>query len=88
MHVLVMASQKGGAGKTTLAFHLEPLGYARRLSVLPGISGPWQVAGRSQLGGVQMLDLDLDYVENWSVATDLDLLVKTVIVVLACRGAS
>jgi lipopolysaccharide/colanic/teichoic acid biosynthesis glycosyltransferase len=67
---------------------MEPLGYARRLSVLPGISGPWQVAGRSELGGVQMLDLDLDYVENWSVATDLDLLARTVVVVLACRGAS
>jgi len=67
---------------------LEPLGYARRLSVLPGISGPWQLAGRSQLGGGEMLDLDLDYVQNWTIATDLDLLARTVVVVLACRGAS
>jgi lipopolysaccharide/colanic/teichoic acid biosynthesis glycosyltransferase len=63
-------------------------GYARRLSVLPGLSGPWQVAGRNNLDGGQMLDLDLDYVENWTVATDIELLVKTLAVVVACRGAS
>ncbi len=67
--------------------NLEPEGYARRLSVLPGLSGPWQVAGRSNLNGGQMLDLDLDYVENWTVKTDLVILIKTVIVVLACKGA-
>ena len=66
---------------------LEPEGYARRLSVLPGLSGPWQVAGRSNIGGGQMLDLDLDYIENWSIALDLEILVKTFFVVLACRGA-
>jgi lipopolysaccharide/colanic/teichoic acid biosynthesis glycosyltransferase len=67
---------------------LEPEGFARRLSVLPGLSGPWQVAGRSNLHGGQMLDLDLDYVENWSIATDLDLIARTVSVVLSGRGAS
>jgi lipopolysaccharide/colanic/teichoic acid biosynthesis glycosyltransferase len=67
---------------------LEPEGYAQRLSVRPGLSGPWQVAGRSELDSGQMLDLDLDYVENWSVATDVELIVKTVAVVLSCRGAS
>ena len=67
---------------------LEPEGFARRLSVLPGLSGPWQVAGRNHLDGVQMLDLDLDYVENWSIATDVKMLVQTVQVVLTARGAS
>jgi lipopolysaccharide/colanic/teichoic acid biosynthesis glycosyltransferase len=67
---------------------LDAEGYARRLTVLPGLTGPWQVAGRSELDGEQMLDLDLDYVENWSIALDLKLLVKTIGVVLACRGAS
>jgi lipopolysaccharide/colanic/teichoic acid biosynthesis glycosyltransferase len=66
---------------------LEPDGYARRLSVLPGLSGPWQVAGRSHIGGGKMLDLDLDYVENWSVGTDLKILLKTIVVVLHCQGA-
>ena len=67
---------------------LDPEGYARRLSVMPGISGPWQVSGRSDLDGFKMLDLDIDYVENWSVAIDLEILIKTIGVVLACRGAS
>jgi lipopolysaccharide/colanic/teichoic acid biosynthesis glycosyltransferase len=66
----------------------EPEGYARRLSVLPGLSGPWQVAGRSELDSGRMLDLDLEYVENWSIQTDIDLLIKTVSVVLSGRGAS
>jgi lipopolysaccharide/colanic/teichoic acid biosynthesis glycosyltransferase len=66
---------------------LEPEGYYRRLSVLPGLSGPWQVAGRSNLDGGRMLDLDMDYVENWSVVMDLTLLFKTVNVVLRCKGA-
>jgi lipopolysaccharide/colanic/teichoic acid biosynthesis glycosyltransferase len=67
---------------------LEAEGYARRLSVLPGLSGPWQVSGRNELDGSQMLDLDLDYVKNWSIARDLEILIKTIGVVLACRGAS
>jgi lipopolysaccharide/colanic/teichoic acid biosynthesis glycosyltransferase len=67
---------------------LDPQGYAQRLAVRPGLSGPWQVAGRNELDGGQMLDLDLDYVESWSVVTDIDLIVKTVAVVLSCRGAS
>jgi lipopolysaccharide/colanic/teichoic acid biosynthesis glycosyltransferase len=67
---------------------VEPEGYAQRLSVRPGLSGPWQVAGRSELDSGRMLDLDLDYIENWSVATDVGLIVKTVAVVLSCRGAS
>ena len=66
----------------------DPGGYARRLTVMPGLSGPWQVSGRSDLDGGRMLDLDLDYVENWSIATDLNLLFRTVAVVLSGRGAS
>jgi exopolysaccharide biosynthesis polyprenyl glycosylphosphotransferase len=66
---------------------LTPEGYRGRLSVRPGLSGPWQVAGRSNLDGGQMIDLDLDYVENWSIALDLEILGKTIVVVLACRGA-
>jgi len=66
---------------------LEPEGYARRLSVVPGVTGPWQVGGRSETDGGQMLRLDLEYVERWSVATDLKILLRTVVVVLAGRGA-
>jgi lipopolysaccharide/colanic/teichoic acid biosynthesis glycosyltransferase len=65
----------------------EPEGYVRRLAVRPGISGPWQVSGRSDLDGCQMLRLDLDYVENWTVGRDIEILLKTVTVVVAARGA-
>jgi lipopolysaccharide/colanic/teichoic acid biosynthesis glycosyltransferase len=66
---------------------LDPEGYLRRLSVVPGITGPWQVGGRSNVDSGRMIRLDLDYVENWSVVTDLAILVKTVAVVLRGRGA-
>jgi lipopolysaccharide/colanic/teichoic acid biosynthesis glycosyltransferase len=66
---------------------LDPEGYLRRLSVVPGITGPWQVGGRSNVDSGRMIRLDLNYVENWSVATDLAILVKTVAVVLRGRGA-
>jgi lipopolysaccharide/colanic/teichoic acid biosynthesis glycosyltransferase len=66
---------------------LDPEGYLRRLSAVPGITGPWQVGGRSNVDSGRMIRLDLDYVENWSVATDLAILVKTVAVVLRGRGA-
>ncbi len=66
---------------------LDPEGYKRRLSVVPGVTGPWQVAGRSELDSEDMLRLDLDYVEQWTVRTDLAILVKTIRVVLAGKGA-
>jgi lipopolysaccharide/colanic/teichoic acid biosynthesis glycosyltransferase len=66
---------------------VDPEGYVRRLTVLPGVTGPWQVGGRSDVDCARMLELDLDYVDRWSVATDLGILFKTVLVVLAGRGA-
>ncbi len=62
-------------------------GYMRRLSVLPGITGPWQVGGRSELDSLGMLRLDLDYVTRWSIGFDLNILRKTVGVVLVGKGA-
>jgi lipopolysaccharide/colanic/teichoic acid biosynthesis glycosyltransferase len=66
----------------------DPDGYARRLTVTPGLTGPWQVGGRSDLDHFRMIRLDLDYVENWSIATDMAILFKTVGVVLDGKGAS
>ena len=66
---------------------LDPEGYARRLSAMPGITGPWQVGGRSDVDSGRMIRLDLDYVEGWSIGLDVTILVKTVGVVLARRGA-
>ena len=63
-------------------------GYMQRLSVSPGITGPWQVGGRSEVDGDGMLKLDLDYVNHWSFQSDIAILRKTVRVVLAGTGAS
>lgn len=60
---------------------------ARRLVVRPGITGPWQVSGRSDLDWEETVRLDLYYVENWSLADDLLLLAKTVRAVLSKKGA-
>ena len=66
---------------------LDPAGFARRLATRPGITGPWQVGGRSEVDSQRMIQLDLDYVDRWSVVTDLKILARTVSVVLAGRGA-
>lgn len=58
-----------------------------RLDVLPGITGLWQVCGRSELFWEEMVRLDLHYVEHWSVRLDLKILAHTLPVVLAARGA-
>ncbi|NGO71978.1 exopolysaccharide biosynthesis polyprenyl glycosylphosphotransferase [Streptomyces sp. SB3404] len=59
----------------------------RRLQVKPGMTGPWQVGGRSELSWDETLALDLRYADNWSLTTDLDLLARTVRAVLDGRGA-
>ena len=66
---------------------LDPIGYTRRLSVIPGVTGPWQVGGRSDADFDTMMSLDLDYVENRSMALDLRILFRTIWVVLARSGA-
>jgi exopolysaccharide biosynthesis polyprenyl glycosylphosphotransferase len=60
---------------------------ARRLLVKPGITGLWQVSGRSDLSWEQTVRLDLRYVENWTLALDALILVKTVRAVLSGGGA-
>ncbi|WP_435011799.1 sugar transferase (plasmid) [Tundrisphaera lichenicola] len=62
-------------------------GYSRRLTVVPGITGPWQVSGRSDIDSQQMLGLDLNYVTNWTLAVDLQILIKTISVVIVGKGA-
>jgi lipopolysaccharide/colanic/teichoic acid biosynthesis glycosyltransferase len=59
----------------------------RRLLVRPGMTGLWQVSGRSQLSWDETVRLDLYYVDNWSMMTDLVIMAKTVKAVLASRGA-
>jgi lipopolysaccharide/colanic/teichoic acid biosynthesis glycosyltransferase len=59
----------------------------RRLVVKPGITGLWQVSGRSDLSWDESVRLDLLYVENWSLALDITIMLKTVLAVLRRRGA-
>lgn len=59
----------------------------RRLNVRPGITGLWQVSGRSDLSWEDTVRLDLYYVDNWSLIQDLLILARTVSAVFSSRGA-
>ena len=59
----------------------------RRLLVRPGMTGLWQVSGRSELSWNEAVRLDLYYVDNWSMVTDLVIMAKTMRAVLASSGA-
>ena len=59
----------------------------RRLLVKPGITGLWQVSGRSDTGYGQRVELDAAYVSNWSLTGDVRILFRTVIVVIKQKGA-
>lgn len=61
--------------------------YSTRLLVKPGITGPWQVSGRSDLSQEQSEFLDVSYIENWSITGDLAILAKTVMVVFRGTGS-
>jgi lipopolysaccharide/colanic/teichoic acid biosynthesis glycosyltransferase len=66
---------------------LDPEGYACRLWVMPGLTGPWQIGGRKEVDYARMIELDRHYVEHWSLLGDLVILLRTFVVVLAGRGA-
>ena len=61
--------------------------FRRRLSVKPGLTGLWQVSGRSDLHVEEAVRLDLSYVENWSPVQDLAIIARTVMTVLRGDGA-
>jgi lipopolysaccharide/colanic/teichoic acid biosynthesis glycosyltransferase len=58
-----------------------------RLRAMPGITGLWQVSGRAEVPFEDMVRLDLHYIRNWSLAWDLEILIRTVPAVLSNRGA-
>ncbi|WP_310795041.1 sugar transferase [Neotabrizicola shimadae] len=58
-----------------------------RLAVLPGITGPWQVSGRAEIGFDEMVELDLDYARNPRLTVDLRCLLQTFSAVISGRGA-
>jgi lipopolysaccharide/colanic/teichoic acid biosynthesis glycosyltransferase len=59
----------------------------RRLLVKPGITGPWQVGGRSELSWDESVALDVGYVENWTLLGDIAIVLRTLLFVVATRGA-
>ncbi len=61
--------------------------HRRRLAVAPGITGLWQVSGRSDLTFDEMVLLDLYYIENWSLFLDFKILLRTIPQVVFARGA-
>ncbi|MFL5343939.1 MAG: exopolysaccharide biosynthesis polyisoprenyl-phosphate hexose-1-phosphate transferase EpsZ [Hyalangium sp.] len=60
----------------------------RRLSVRPGLTCIWQVSGRNQISFEEWMYLDMQYIDNWTLLTDLGLILKTVPVVITGSGAS
>jgi lipopolysaccharide/colanic/teichoic acid biosynthesis glycosyltransferase len=58
-----------------------------RLAVLPGITGPWQVSGRAEIGFDAMVEMDLAYARRPSLRADLTFLARTLSAVVSGRGA-
>src|SRR5450432_13149 len=87
--VNVLFGQMSLVGPRPLPATVEQAGYdvSRRLLVRPGMTGLWQVSGRSDLSWEESVRLDLYYVENWSPAVDLMILWKTARAVLRGSGA-
>jgi exopolysaccharide biosynthesis polyprenyl glycosylphosphotransferase len=59
----------------------------RRLRVLPGITGLWQVSGRASLSYEEMIELDIYYIENWSLGMDINILLSTIPAIFTKKGA-
>ena len=57
------------------------------METLPGITGLWQVSGRSELGFSEQVLMDIMYIENWSLGLDLRIMLRTVPTVLSGKGA-
>jgi lipopolysaccharide/colanic/teichoic acid biosynthesis glycosyltransferase len=69
------------------AAHYEPWHLRRILATKPGITGLWQVEGRSRVSFSEMVRMDLRYIRNCSLMLDFKILLRTVAVVLRCDGA-
>ena len=87
----VLRGQMSLVGPRPLIFRetaaLEERWHLRRLELRPGITGPWQVYGRSDSPFQEMVRFDYQYVAGWSLARDIEILLETVPAVLSGRGA-
>jgi lipopolysaccharide/colanic/teichoic acid biosynthesis glycosyltransferase len=61
--------------------------FAKRVTLMPGVTGLWQVSGRSDVAFEDMLHLDIDYIENWSLWLDLWIIWQTILVIFTGKGA-
>jgi lipopolysaccharide/colanic/teichoic acid biosynthesis glycosyltransferase len=61
--------------------------HRKRYHVLPGITGLWQISGRSNLTFDDLVRLDFYYIENWSIWLDISILIKTPLAIVSGRGA-
>jgi exopolysaccharide biosynthesis polyprenyl glycosylphosphotransferase len=68
-------------------FHLMEEAHKRRLEAVPGMTGYWQISGRSNLSFEDMVRLDLYYIENWSLSFDVKIILRTLGAVLRRDGA-
>jgi len=70
------------------ALRMEEAWQKRRFSVKPGLTCLWQVSGRSNLSFEQWMELDLEYIDRWSLGLDGMILLRTIPAILLARGAS
>jgi exopolysaccharide biosynthesis polyprenyl glycosylphosphotransferase len=68
-------------------FHRMEEAHKRRLGAIPGMTGYWQISGRSNLSFEEMVRLDLYYIENWSLSFDVKIILHTLGAVLRREGA-
>lgn len=67
--------------------HFQQAEHFRRFSMKPGLTCIWQVSGRNNVSDAQRLNYDLQYVDNWSLGLDIQLLLRTIPVVISGDGA-
>ncbi len=70
------------------AMRMEEAWQKRRFSVKPGLTCLWQVSGRSNLSFEQWMQLDLEYIDHWSLGLDASILLRTIPAIVLARGAS
>jgi exopolysaccharide biosynthesis polyprenyl glycosylphosphotransferase len=70
------------------AMLMEEAWQKRRFSVRPGLTCLWQVSGRSNLSFEQWMQLDLEYIDHWSLVLDWSILLRTIPAILTARGAT
>ena len=70
------------------ATRMEEAWQKRRFSVKPGLTCLWQVSGRSNLSFDQWMQLDLEYIDHWSLGLDVSILLRTIPAIVMARGAS